>query len=441
MHHKHERLDRLDGTSNRSFYGLVTGFLLIIGLMVALAVYSATRMQAMHTHLESILEWHNVRVAHAYLIRVVVRDRMIAMNRMVMADDPISREEAYDRYLELAGVFMSSRSKLEHMVQEAGEREQLKALQRLAGVVTPLNDRIVGLARDDRQTEARSLLLEEAMPAQRRVLEQIDGILEEYRQAANQVETHAHHELEQTITLFWLLTGIVLVMSCLIAVFTIYRVRRDRAALVDARDTEIRLRYLAHHDPLSGLFNRAGMAEHLQAALTQADMEGALSAALLLDLDGFKAINDTYGHEVGDRLLVSVAQRLINCVQREGDTVSRLAGDEFVILLCGLESREGADLVAQRVLKRLAEPHRLAGQELRVMASIGIAVYPTDADSGGALLHCADLAMYQAKQKGKSGYCHYAAVADTEATQRARDSRFVAGGDRGAAPWEARTEA
>lgn len=419
MHPKHERLDRLDGRSNHSFYGLVAGFLLIIGLMVALAVYSATRMQAMHTHLETILEWHNVRVAHAYLIRIVVRDRMIDMNRMVLADDPISREEAYDRYLELAGVFISSRNKLELMAKDAGEREQLKALQRLAGVVTPLNDRVVSLARDDRQAEARSLLLEQALPAQRRVLEQIDGILEQYRQAANQVESHAHHELERTITLFWLLTGIVLVMSCLIAAFTIYRVRRDRTALVDARDTEIRLLYLAHHDPLSGLLNRAGMSERLHAALTQADTEGTLSAALLLDLDGFKAINDTYGHEVGDQLLVSVAQRLSNCIQREGDTVSRLAGDEFVILLGGLESRDGADLVAQRVLKRLAEPHRLAGQEMRVMASIGIAVYPVDADAGGALLHCADLAMYQAKQMGKSGYCHYSAVLDVDTNRRA----------------------
>ena len=142
-------------------------------------------------------------------------------------------------------------------------------------------------------------------------------------------------------------------------------------------------------------------------------------AALLLDLDGFKAINDTYGHEVGDQLLISVAQRLANSVQREGDSVSRLAGDEFVILLCGLKSREGVDLVAERILKRLGEPHRLAGKELRVMASIGIAVYPVDADSGGALLHCADLAMYQAKQKGKSGYCHYTAVTDTDTTQLA----------------------
>jgi diguanylate cyclase (GGDEF)-like protein len=176
---------------------------------------------------------------------------------------------------------------------------------------------------------------------------------------------------------------------------------------------------MAHHDPLSGLFNRAGMSEHLKLALKQADSERTLSAALLLDLDGFKAINDTYGHETGDQLLISVAQRLANSVQREGDSVSRLAGDEFVILLCGLKSREGVDLVAERILKRLGEPHRLAGKELRVMASIGIAVYPVDADSGGALLHCADLAMYQAKQKGKSGYCHYTAVTDTDTTQLA----------------------
>jgi diguanylate cyclase (GGDEF)-like protein len=295
----------------------------------------------------------------------------------------------------------------------------LKALQRLAAVVTPLNDRVVYLARDDKQDEAQDLLLQDALPAQQRVLEQIDGILETYREAASQLEVYAHKELEHTITLLWLLATVVIVHSGLIATFTIRRVQRDRASLIEAHDTGARLHYMAHHDPLSGLFNRAGMSEHLKLALKQADSERTLSAALLLDLDGFKAINDTYGHETGDQLLISVAQRLANSVQREGDSVSRLAGDEFVILLCGLKSREGVDLVAERILKRLGEPHRLAGKELRVMASIGIAVYPVDADSGGALLHCADLAMYQAKQKGKSGYCHYTAVTDTDTTQLA----------------------
>ncbi len=414
-----ERPEDLEEGRKRSFRILVVGFLIIIGLMVVLAVFAATRMDVMHSHLESLIEWHNVRVAHAYQMRVVVRDRMLAMNQMVLEDDEISREEVYARYLELASLFMASRTKIQGMIQNESERDQLKALQRLAAVLTPLNDRIVNLAREGRKDEARSLLLQEAVPAQLRVLEQIDEILDQYRKSAKQLESQAHHELERAIFLLWSLAGLVLVMSGLIAAFTVYRVQRDRAALIEAHDIGARMHYMAHHDPLSGLSNRAGMSGHLQAALQQTDSDGTLTAALLLDLDGFKAINDTYGHEVGDQLLISVAQRLVNCVQREGDTVSRLAGDEFVILLCGLKSREGADLVAERILKRLGEPHRLAGQEMRVMASIGIAVYPTDADSGGALLHCADLAMYQAKQKGKSGYCHYTAITDTDATQRA----------------------
>lgn len=402
----------------RSFRILVAGFLIIIGLMVMLAVFAVTRMETMHGHLESLLEWHNVRVAHAYQMRVVVRDRMLAMNQMVLEDDELSREEVYARYLELASVFMASRTKIESMTQNEGERDHLKALQRLAAVLTPLNDRIVNLARENQRDEARGLLLQEAVPAQLRVLEQIDEILAQYRNSAKQLETQAHRELERAIALFWSLVGLVLVISGLIAAFTIYRVQRDRTALIEANDIGARLHYMAHHDPLSGLLNRAGMYDHLQLALEQTDSEGALSAALLLDLDGFKAINDTYGHKVGDQLLISVAQRLADSVQSEGDHVSRLAGDEFVILLCGLESREDADLVAERILKRLGEPHRLAGQELQVMASIGIAVYPTDADSAGGLLHCADLAMYQAKQKGKSGYCHYTAR-ELEADRRA----------------------
>jgi diguanylate cyclase (GGDEF)-like protein/PAS domain S-box-containing protein len=161
------------------------------------------------------------------------------------------------------------------------------------------------------------------------------------------------------------------------------------------------IEHLAHHDALTGLPNRLLLTDRVEQALAQAQRDRLHVAVCYLDLDGFKPVNDQHGHAAGDQLLKEIAQRLLGCV-RAHDTVCRLGGDEFVVLLGGLASESEFEPVLERLLSELQRPVALdGGIEVAVSASVGVALYPEDADAKGALLRLADQAMYQAKQAGR----------------------------------------
>ncbi len=177
----------------------------------------------------------------------------------------------------------------------------------------------------------------------------------------------------------------------------------------EAREAAQRLRHVAHHDPLTGLPNRILLDDRIGRAIAAAERHAGMVALLYLDLDGFKLVNDTRGHGCGDLLLQSVTARLLACV-RDCDTVSRMGGDEFVILLTEVGAADDAAATADRVLDAISEKHMIEGIDLRVTASIGISLYPNDARSPAELLSNADAAMYEAKTSGPAKYVFYPAV-------------------------------
>jgi diguanylate cyclase (GGDEF)-like protein/PAS domain S-box-containing protein len=170
-----------------------------------------------------------------------------------------------------------------------------------------------------------------------------------------------------------------------------------------ARQMSARLAHLAQHDFLTDLPNRLLLRDRLQQAISSARRRGGQVAVLFLDLDRFKRINDSLGHSVGDRLLQEVATRLRGSVRRS-DTVGRLGGDEFVVVLPELPSSENASTSAAKLLSALAVPYFIGSDRLHVPASIGISVYPDDAEDADTLLGNADTAMYHAKQDGRNTY-------------------------------------
>jgi len=167
----------------------------------------------------------------------------------------------------------------------------------------------------------------------------------------------------------------------------------------EQRSREGAMLRMAYRDPLTGLANRASLNDRLGLELNHARRRGGLLALLFLDLDGLKSINDRLGHEAGDALLVGFAERL-KTVLRKGDTVARLGGDEFNVILTDLESLSGAELVAEKILASLHKPILFQGHRLEAGVSIGIAMFPGDADDSEQLMHRADTAMYRAKTAG-----------------------------------------
>jgi diguanylate cyclase (GGDEF)-like protein/PAS domain S-box-containing protein len=172
--------------------------------------------------------------------------------------------------------------------------------------------------------------------------------------------------------------------------------------ITDRRRAEAQIAHMAHHDALTGLFNRSRFQEELEQMLTRA-RRGDRLAVFCLDLDRFKDVNDALGHPVGDLLLKAVARRLRDCV-RETDLVARLGGDEFAILQVGASQPTAATLLASRLLDTISAPYELAGHQAVVGLSIGIALAPDDGLDSSALLRSADMALYKAKADGRSLY-------------------------------------
>ncbi len=192
-------------------------------------------------------------------------------------------------------------------------------------------------------------------------------------------------------------------------------VARDLRERIDA---EARIRHLAYHDPVTDLGNRRLLQERLAEALEQSRRSARQVAVIYLDLDRFKAVNDVHGHKAGDLLLQEAAQRLRAAV-REGDTVARFGGDEFVVVMGPIDHADSAGTLAARIVQALSLPYALeAGHQGMVTASAGIALFPQDATEAEALLACADTALYRVKQAGRNGFAFFSAEMDAAALAR-----------------------
>lgn len=288
------------------------------------------------------------------------------------------------------------------MVNHPVELEQIGLLQSSIVARTAAFEHALELLENgDRRATLKAISTEES----RRNLDDIYERFRQFRakqgelftQRTQQVQEHSRFSLATQ----YIATSFGLVFLGLIY-YLIYREIRGR------RQAEEKLKIVATHDPLTALPNRTLLHERLSHALAKAQCHGKPLAILLVDLDRFKHVNDTLGHEAGDTLLQVAARRFYDCL-RETDTMARQGGDEFVVLMDELSDREPITRVSQRILDAMLEPFVIEGQEIHVTASIGISVYP---DDGRTLLRNADIALYRAKGKGGNSYQFYSAQID-----------------------------
>lgn len=207
-------------------------------------------------------------------------------------------------------------------------------------------------------------------------------------------------------TLIVALIGIALGIVASAALHAL-QLRRDR----------MRLSYLANYDPLTGLPNRLLFFDRLKGAIARAERSKRMFGLLFLDLDGFKAINDTFGHHHGDKVLTAAAERLALAV-RTSDTVARLAGDEFTVLIEQVQRTEDLAAIAKSLLRNFEQPFEIAGESIYLTCSIGIAVYPNDARDAASLMRLSDMAMYSVKEAERNNYQFYTASLDTHVEER-----------------------
>jgi diguanylate cyclase (GGDEF)-like protein len=186
----------------------------------------------------------------------------------------------------------------------------------------------------------------------------------------------------------------------------IYQVALMSNDITVKKQEEAKLMAMAYQDPLTGLPNRRRFKEHLHQEILYAKRTGKMMALLYMDIDEFKNINDTMGHDVGDAFLQAFAHRISRCL-REVDFFSRRGGDEFTIILPLMDSIQSVELVAKRIFKCMEEPYQLDGKRFRSSVSMGIAIYPTDGEDSDVLLRKVDIALYHVKGNGRNAYQIY----------------------------------
>jgi diguanylate cyclase (GGDEF)-like protein len=220
------------------------------------------------------------------------------------------------------------------------------------------------------------------------------------------------------------LVALVLAGSLLVVAIGFFVVLFDR--VTEREKAAAKIAHLAYHDALTGLSNRSVLDTHLSQTLEEAQSTGEQLAAICIDLDGFKAVNDTFGHAAGDQLLMQVAARLRSLL-RQGELIARVGGDEFVVVQKGAIQPEAAALAAERVIIALEEPFVVFGATVTISASVGIAIFPNDATTADDLTSKADTALYRAKAAGRGAAQFYDAAIETSVQERQGFALALAG--------------
>lgn len=193
--------------------------------------------------------------------------------------------------------------------------------------------------------------------------------------------------------------------------------RREMEPLQMPNQAEDLIQYLAYHDSLTDLPNRRLFTHRLNKALEEAKVQQTKLAVIFLDIDGFKTINDSFGHDAGDQLLKAIAKRLVHCVRRD-DTVARIGGDEFMFLLPKIHNLANAKIIARKILNVFKQPFKLNENKIHITPSVGVSIFPIHGEDANTLIKRSDTAMYYAKEQGKNNYQLYTEDLETQSLER-----------------------
>ncbi len=371
------------------------GFALILLLMASLGVLGLERIADVNRRLDRIVYENNVKVELAHIMKDALRERAVIMHTISLLRDPFEQNEEFLEFNDHGVTFTAARSKLEGMALNAEEKAILGRMRTLTVKTQPLVVEAVDKALAGNIDEARELIRKEIIVAQKLISLEINSLLGLQKAETEAAVAEAAQAFENTRALMLLLGAMAVGLGLAIAFFVVRNARRQAHLL----------QHQAMYDGLTGLPNRALFADRLQQAILIGRREQQPFALIAMDLNRFKEINDTLGHHVGDQILRVVAERTRACL-RESDTVARMGGDEFTILLATAGDSDGAIAAARKILKALDEPEDIAGQRVEIGASLGIAMFPEHGEEPLVLLREADAAMYLAKQT-HAGYKLY----------------------------------
>jgi diguanylate cyclase (GGDEF)-like protein len=377
---------------------IVSGFVIVLVLMASLTATGLKYVVDANQRLKQIVENNNVKTTLAMEMQTALRERALSMHALSILDDPFGKDDEYQRFNDYGSRYTAARQHLERLPLTENEKQILAMIRELTRVAQPEVQDSVAMTMSNNAhisfETIRQNILQNAMPKQHQIAEQVNRLIRLQEEQTAKAVQNAEASYLQARDLMLLLGMATLAVGMGIAAYVSRRVSRQAEQLATQ----------ALYDALTHLPNRALLHDRLAQEIAYSTRANTGFAVVLMDLDRFKEVNDTLGHEAGDEVLCEVGRRLKQAIRTE-DTVARLGGDEYVIIL-----HEVADVavptVAKKLLAALNLPFSLSGQSIDISGSLGISLFPEHATDASTLLRQADIAMYVAKRAGK-GYAVY----------------------------------
>ena len=367
--------------------GLKIGFFLILLLLVSLTMVGLARMADINHQLQDIVDNNLVKRELAFAVNSALHQRLISMHTLIVMTDPFDREEESHRLREYGLQFLEGRRKLEALAKTPEEQHLLRLIREQSIKTRPLTEQATEEALAGKAAESLITLQAKAIPAQNLIAQHVNEFIGLQQRETEKRVAQAAVSYAQARSMMLALGGAATVLGILIGVVVIRNSNRQASLL----------QLQAMYDNLTSLPNRVLFGDRLQQAIQVRRRENKPFALIAMDLDRFKEINDRLGHHAGDQVLLHVGNCVRACL-RESDTVARMGGDEFAILLATVNDLDGAVAATKKILRAFEEPAEIAGQKIEIGASLGIVMYPEHGEDPEVLMRCADTAMYAAKR-------------------------------------------
>lgn len=371
------------------------GFFLVFVLGTIVIVIGMQQMSSTHARVDQFIHTDSIRVDLVHEMIDALNARTISVNHISREGDIFLQDEEYVKFSIAGGKFLSARDKLMQMRLSKDESNLLRHIAELAAEVHPDALRLIDAYLAKNKNTNQDEIIDTIYPKQRLIVALLSELLK-IQEANAYVAANNADEAYSSAWAVMSVLSVILGIFGIVVVLVVIRLTNKQANM---------LSYQALYDSLTGLPNRSLFTDRLQQTIMTYKRAGKTFSLITMDLNLFKEINDTLGHQAGDEVLKHVARVGRLCL-RESDTIARMGGDEFTIMLPSVQTTGGAVIVAQRLIEKLREPIVIHGRELEISASLGIAMFPRHADNLDDLQSIADAAMYQAKRQ-HVGYVIY----------------------------------
>lgn len=370
------------------------GFLIMVLLMVALTFVGLNHIAQVNSRMKHVVENNNVKIALAQAMQNTLQERALSMHAIAVFKDEFLKDEEYMYFNQQGSNYYSARKSLEKITTTPEELTILLNIRELTQQTQPVVQEVIEQGLRGQDSTVFNKIRKLAIPKQRLISEQVNKLISLQKKQATTALNDAQSSYRNTRNLMLLLGSLATILGLVITFFVLRHVTSQ------ARQLE----YQAVHDELTGLPNRVLFYDRLKEAIIRGQRQVASFSIILIDLDRFKPVNDSLGHNVGDLLLQEVARRLKNNV-RKIDTVARIGGDEYIVLFDSLPLDKIIPLV-EKLSAEIAKPFLLTGKDIYVGASMGVASYPEHGQDCMTLVKRADAAMYESKRKDVPYICY-----------------------------------